>query len=71
MLMLFNSNFNNNKNPEKSIGHVLSECSKLAQTHYKSTHDRVADVVHWSPCRKYALPCATRWYASIMQARIQ
>ena len=50
------------KQKKESVGHVLSECSEFAQTQYKSRHDRVADVVHWSPCRKYGLQCATRWY---------
>ena len=43
------------KEEEESGGHVLRKCSKLAQTHYKSSHDRVADIVHEGLCQKYGL----------------
>ena len=69
-LMLWRQKFIGKEDPsrsdvhtkEESIGHVLLECSKLAQTHYKSSHHRVADVVHWSPCHDYGLLCTSRWY---------
>ena len=47
---------------EESVRHVLSECTKLAQTCYKSRHHRVADVVRWSLCHKYGLQCTRTWY---------
>ena len=49
------------KEKEESIGHVLlvSEFTKLAQTQYKSRHDGVADVVHWSLCHKIGLQSAS------------
>ena len=50
------------KEKEESVGHVLSECTKLAQTQYKSRHDRVADVMHWSLCHKYEPQCTSKWY---------
>ena len=50
------------KEKEESIGHVLSEYTKLAQTQYKSRHNRVADVVHWNLYHKYGLQCTSRWY---------
>ena len=36
------------KAKEESVGHLVSECSKLAQTEYKGRHDKVAAAVHWS-----------------------
>ena len=50
------------KNKDETVGHLLSECSKLAQTEYKNRHDKVANVVHWSLCKKYGLQCAEKWY---------
>jgi len=35
------------KNREKTVTHIISECSKLAQLEYKKTHDKVAGAVHW------------------------
>ena len=36
----------------ESVGHIVSECSKLAQREYKKRHDNVARYVHWKLCRK-------------------
>ena len=36
----------------ESVGHLVSECSKLAQREYKARHDRVATAVHWGLCQK-------------------
>ena len=32
---------------EESVGHLISECSKLAQNEYKYQHDNVARIVPW------------------------
>ena len=58
------------KEKEESVGHILIECTKLAQTKYKSRHDRVADVVHWSLCHKYGLR-VQEGGTSIMELNIQ
>ena len=29
------------------MAHVVSECSRLAQTEYKGRHDNVARYIHW------------------------
>ena len=39
----------------ESIGHVVSECEKLAQREYKRRHDNVARIVHWTLCGRYDL----------------
>ena len=33
------------KAKDETIAHIVSECSKLAQTEYKSRHDKVAAAV--------------------------
>jgi len=44
------------KDRKKTLVHLTSECSKLAQLEYKKRHDKVARIVHWSMCEKYGLP---------------
>ena len=43
------------KKAEKSVNHVLSECSKLAQREYKRQHDWFRTIIHWEICRKYRI----------------
>ena len=47
---------------EETIDHLVSSCSKIAQSDYKERHDRVASVLHWNLCRKYNLPTADKWW---------
>ena len=44
------------------MAHVVSECSKLAQTEYKGRHDNVARYIHWQLCGKCGLERANNWY---------
>ena len=46
----------------ESVGHIISECTKLAQKEYKRRHDNVARIVHWELCEKFSLDRAERWY---------
>ena len=46
----------------KTVAHVVSECSKLAQTEYKGRHDNVARYIHWQLCGKCGLERANNWY---------
>ena len=39
---------------DETVEHLVSACSKLAQTEYKARHDKVASIIHWKLCRKYA-----------------
>ena len=32
---------------DETINHIISECSKLAQSEYKARHDWVGKVIHW------------------------
>ena len=50
------------KEKEETVSHVVSECSKIAQTEYKKRHDRVATAIHWAICKKSGLPHTEKWY---------
>jgi len=52
----------NCKDREETVAHLTSECSKLAQLEYKNRRDKIAGIVHWSPCEKYGLPRSEQWY---------
>ena len=38
---------------DKTINHIISECSKLAQKDYKTRHDWVGKMIHWEMCKKF------------------
>ena len=46
------------------MAHVVSECSKLAQTEYKGRHDNVARYIHWQLCGK-------RWYEEKLEGVVE
>ena len=46
----------------ETVAHVVSECSKLAQTEYKGRHDNVAQYIHWHLCGKCGLERANSRY---------
>ena len=48
---------------DETMMHILSECSKLAQTEYKKRHGKVATMVHWELCSNYAFELDKHWYA--------
>ena len=43
------------KTRDETVTHIISECSKLAQTDYKAQHHRVASAVHWSIMKAHGL----------------
>ena len=47
----------------ESVGHLVSECSKLAQKEHKKKHDNVARIVHWELCGKHGLERSEKWYS--------
>ena len=47
---------------EETVDHLVSSCSKIAQTDYKGRHDRVAANLHWSLCHQFGFPRAEKWY---------
>ena len=46
---------------DKTINHIISECSKLAQKEYKTRHDWVGKVIHWEMC-KFKFDHTNKWY---------
>ena len=46
----------------KTISHIVSECSKLAQREYKRRHDNVARMVHWKLYEKFNFEKFEKWY---------
>ena len=47
---------------KKTINHIISECSKLAQRAYKARHDWVGKVIHWEMCKKLKFDHTNKWY---------
>ena len=41
------------KEKNKTIDHLISLCSKIAQTDYKERHNKVASMLHWNLCKRY------------------
>ena len=55
----------------KSIGHIVSECEKLAQIEYKRRHDNVARIVHWTLCGRHGLKRGANWYQHSPQGVVE
>jgi len=47
---------------DETTFHILSECSRIAQTEYKKRHDKLAQLVHWNLCKRYGLQHERNWY---------
>ena len=47
---------------DKTINHIISECSKLAQKEYKTRHDWVGKVIHWEMYKKFKFDHMNKWY---------
>ena len=47
---------------DKTISHIISECSKLTQKEYKTRHDWVGKVIHWDLCKKFQFDHTNKWY---------
>ena len=47
---------------EETVDHLVSSCSKIAQTDYKERHNKVAQMLHWNLCQKYGIPSANNWW---------
>ena len=55
----------------ESVGHLISECTRLAQREYKRRHDNVARIRQWSICGKYNLEKTNEWYEHAPQGMIE
>jgi hypothetical protein len=47
---------------DETVEHLVSACSKLAQTEYKARHDKVALIIHWHLCKKFGIQVEKEWY---------
>ena len=47
---------------DKTVNHIVSECSKLAQRDIQTRHDWVGKVIHWELCKELNFHHATKWY---------
>lgn len=47
---------------EETVDHLISSCSKIAQTDYKSRHDKVAANLHWSLCKQFGFSRTEKWW---------
>ena len=47
---------------DETVGHLLCECSKMAQIQYKHRHDNVARIVHWAIAKQRGLEVEEKWY---------
>ena len=47
---------------DKTINHIMSECSKLAQNEYKTKHDWVGKMIHWEMGKKFKFDHTNKWY---------
>ena len=46
---------------DKTINHIISECSKLAQKEYKTRNNWVGKVIHWEMCKKFKFDHMNKW----------
>ena len=47
---------------DETVDHLVSACSKIAQTDYKERHDKVATMLLWNLCKKYSIPTTNNWW---------
>ena len=57
-----NSQYRLCSDKDGTINHIISECSKLAQKHYKTKYDRVGKVIHWEMCNKFKFDQTNKCY---------
>ena len=59
------------KEKDETIDHLISSCSKIAQTDYKERHNKVASMLHWNLCKKYHLPASDKWWEHNVEKVLQ
>ena len=50
------------KKQDETVAHIVSGCSVLAQSDFKTRHDRMGLRVYWELCKKYGVECSEKWY---------
>ena len=51
----------------ESVQHIISGCTPLTQSEYKTRHDKVASRLHWEVCKEHGLEHAPKWYEHVPQ----
>lgn len=46
----------------ETVDHIVSGCSKLANTEYTIRHDRLGQYLHWNICKHYNIATPQHWY---------
>ena len=46
----------------ENIDHIISGCSKLAQTEFKRRRDSLGKIEHWKTVRKCNFEAGDKWY---------
>ena len=49
----------------ETVGHLVSACSKLAQTEYRRRHDKMGLRVYWEVCGVYGLKRSEQWHLEV------
>ena len=49
----------------ETVGHLVSACSKLAQSEYKRRHDTMGKRVYWEVCGNLGLRRSEKWYEEV------
>ena len=45
----------------KTINHIINECSKFSQKEYKTRHEWVGKVIHWELCKEFQFNHTNKW----------
>ena len=59
------------KEKDETIDHLISSCSKIAQTDYKVRHNKVASMLYWNLCKKYHLSASEKWWEHNVEKVLQ
>ena len=57
-----NSKCRLSSNRDKTINHIITECSKLPLKKYKTRHGWVGKVIPWDMCKKLKFDLTNKWY---------
>ena len=49
----------------ETVGHLVSACTKLAQTEYRRRHDKMGLRVYWEVCGVYGVKRSERWHLEV------
>ena len=47
---------------DEMVDHLLTSCSKIAQSYYKKCHDTIAKIIYWELARRGGFEYAAKWW---------